>query len=108
MAFAPGLIRLFMTDTVIVEAGALMLRRLALGLPFIGLFLICSTLFMSAGKSLPTLLLSLSRQGIVFALVLWIFSTFFGYGGVIAAQPAADFLSAVLGVTLLKSSKIAI
>lgn len=103
---APWMIRLFLDDPVIVEAGTFMLRNLALGLPFIGIFLICSTLFMSAGKSLPTLLMSLSRQGIVFALMLWLLSSCLGYSGVVAAQPAADLLSALLGVTLLKSSGI--
>lgn len=70
MIFAPSMIRLFMNDAVIVEAGTLILRRMLLGLPFTGIFLVCSTLFMSAGKSLPTLIMSLSRQGIVFAAAL--------------------------------------
>lgn len=105
MASAPWMIRLFMDNPAIVEAGALMLRRMLLGLPFAGIFLICSTLFMSAGKSLPTLLLSLSRQGIVFAVVLLLLSAGFGYQGVISAQPVSDLLSALLGVVLLRVSK---
>lgn len=108
MIFAPSLIRLFMDDAVIVEAGALILRRMLLGLPFTGVFLVCSTLFMSAGKSLPTLIMSLSRQGIIFALVLFILSRAFGYEGVITAQPAADVFSALLGVVLVKMSRIEI
>ncbi len=108
MIIAPSLIRLFMDDAVIVEAGALILRRMLLGLPFTGVFLVCSTLFMSAGKSLPTLIMSLSRQGIIFALVLFILSLAFGYEGVITAQPAADVLSALLGVVLVKMSRIEI
>ena len=101
MAFAPWMIRLFMDDVVIVEVGALMLRRMLIGLPFVGVFLVCSTLFMSAGKSLPTLLLSLSRQGIVFVFVLLALSRMMGYEGVITAQPVTDVLSALLGVILL-------
>lgn len=108
MIFAPSMIRLFMNDAVIVEAGTLILRRMLLGLPFTGIFLVCSTLFMSAGKSLPTLIMSLSRQGIVFAAVLFILSRTLGYTGVITAQPVADMLSALLAVALLKLSKIEI
>ena len=108
MIFAPSMIRLFMNDAVIVEAGTLILRRMLLGLPFTGIFLVCSTLFMSAGKSLPTLIMSLSRQGIVFAAVLFILSRTLGYTGVITAQPVADMLSALLAVALLKVSKIEI
>lgn len=108
MALAPRLIRLFMDDAVIVEVGALMLRRMLIGLPFIGIFLVCSTLFMSAGKSLPTLILSLSRQGVIFALVLLVLTRTLGYTGVITAQPVADALSALLGVALLKAAKMEI
>ena len=108
MIFAPSMIRLFMNDAVIVEAGTLVLRRMLLGLPFTGIFLVCSTLFMSAGKSLPTLIMSLSRQGIVFAAALFILSRTLGYTGVITAQPVADMLSALLAVALLKVSKIEI
>lgn len=105
MVSAPWMIRMFMDDPVIVEAGTLMLRRLLIGLPFIGIFLICSTVFMSIGKPMPTLILSLSRQGIVFAVVLLLLSATMGYEGVVIAQPAADFLSALLGVVLLKACK---
>lgn len=105
MIFAPQMIRLFMNDPAIIETGALLLRRMLLGLPFIGIFLVCSTLFMSAGKSLPTLILSLSRQGILFMIVLFALSKAFGYNGVITAQPAADLLSALLGLFLLKASR---
>lgn len=105
MVSAPWMIRMFMDDPVIVEAGTLMLRRLLIGLPFIGIFLICSTVFMSIGKPMPTLILSLSRQGIVFAVVLLLLSATMGYEGVVIAQPAVDFLSALLGVVLLKACK---
>ena len=108
MIFAPSMIRLFMDDAVIVEAGTLILRRMLLGLPFVGIFLVCSTLFMSAGKSLPTLIMSLSRQGIVFAAALFVLSLTLGYTGVITAQPVADMLSALLAVVLLRVSKIEI
>lgn len=108
MAAAPWMIRLFMDDGAVVEAGALILRRMLFSLPFVGVFLVCSTLFMSAGKSLATLLMSLSRQGIVFVIVLFVLTRLFGHQGVITAQPAADALSAILGVILVKASKIEI
>ncbi len=106
MISAPQMIRLFMNDPAIMETGAQILRRMLPGLPFAGIFLVCSTLFMSAGKSLPTLILSLSRQGILFMIVLFLLSGIFGYTGVITAQPTADFLSALLGLFLLKASKM--
>lgn len=107
MIAAPQMLRIFMDDPSIVEHGALMLRRMILGLPFTGVFLVCSTLFMSAGKSLPTLLMSLSRQGIIFVAALFVLSRLFGYEGVILAQPASDLLSALFGLFLLRASGIA-
>lgn len=107
MIAAPQMLRIFMDDPAIVEHGALMLRRMILGLPFTGVFLVCSTLFMSAGKSLPTLLMSLSRQGIIFVAALFVLSRLFGYEGVILAQPASDLLSALFGLFLLRASGIA-
>ncbi len=106
MLAAPQMIRMFMDDPVIALHGALILRRMLLGLPFTGIFLVCSTLFMSAGKSMPTLFMSLSRQGIIFVIVLSVLSHVFGYEGVITAQPASDLFSALFGVFLLHVSGI--
>ena len=38
-------------------------------------------------------------------IVLFALSKAFGYNGVITAQPAADLLSALLGLFLLKASR---
>lgn len=65
-------------------------------------------MIMSAGKSLPTLIMSLSRQGILFVIALFALSRTLGYTGVIMAQPVADLLSATLGIALVKAGKIEI
>ena len=46
-------------------------------------------------------LLSVSRQGVVFAVVLLIALKVAGYHGVLASQAISDFLTAVLAVVLV-------
>ena len=53
------------------------------------------------GKALGAFLLSISRQGVLFALAVAVGSAVGGYTGVIVAQPAADVLTALLAVALV-------
>ena len=52
------------------------------------------------------LVLSLSRQGVVFFAVLLAASALFGYRGILASQCAADALSAVLAVCILRFGRM--
>ncbi len=62
--------------------------------------MLLTCLFQASGKALPAMILSLSRQGIVFALVLLAAVRIAGYQGILVSQFAADILSAVLALTL--------
>lgn len=95
------LVAAFMDEPAILAAGTAILRWQLVGMPFISVVLVSTCIFQASGKSGPTLVLSLSRQGVVYLAVIVIANALFGYNGVIAAQPAADFLSAVLAVVLL-------
>ena len=54
----------------------------------------------SAGKAFGAFLLSVSRQGVIFAIVIFTAAHTVGYKGVIASQAVSDFLTAVLAVVL--------
>lgn len=97
---APQMIRLLMNDAQIIEIGAPMLRIILCGMPLIGFTLVTTCLFQSAGKGGGALILSAGRQGYIYAVVLLIASTLFGYYGVLAAQPVADALTAVLAFAI--------
>ncbi len=72
--FAPQLVRIFMSDPSVVENGALMLRLQLAGMLFMGIVLISTCTFQSAGQAMGAFLLSVSRQGVIFAVVLmWLF-----------------------------------
>lgn len=100
-AAAPLLIGLFVSDTAVIAEGALMLRRLQLGMVFTGFVLVSTCFFQSAGKSLQALTLSASRQGVIFVIVMAIASHAAGYYGVLSAQPISDLLTAVLAAVLM-------
>jgi len=45
-----------------------------------------------------------SRQGVIFAVVIFILSKTVGYYGVLSAQPVADFITAVVAIVLVRTS----
>ena len=99
---AKPLIQIFMDQPEIVSAGVSMLRFQQLGMIFIAVVLVTTCTFQSAGKASGAFWLSVSRQGLIFAIVIFAASKAIGYNGVIAAQPVSDFLTAVLAVVLFK------
>lgn len=102
--FSRPLVAAFMDEPAVLTAGTAILRRQLLGMPFVSVVLVCTCIFQASGKSGPALALSLSRQGAVYLIVIVIANALLGYGGVIAAQPMADLLSAVLAIALLAKS----
>ena len=50
------------------------------------------------------LVMSLSRQGLLFVLVFLVATTIAGYEGFLASQLIADFLSAALAIVLFKKA----
>ncbi len=105
---APQLIQIFLKDAGIVEKGSLMLRCMLASAPFAGLFLVFITLFQATGKALPTLILTLSRQGIIFAACIFALRALFGFHGVICAQAVSDVLTTLLAIVLFVKSGIAV
>lgn len=101
---APGLISVFMKDTQIITLGTPMLRFQTAGTVFAAVVLLMTVLFQAAGRILPAFIMSLSRQGIVFIVLLILLRTFLGYNGILAAQAAADLLSALLAVVLYRKA----
>ena len=87
--FAPQLVRIFMSDPSVVENGALMLRLQLAGMVFMGVVLISTCTFQSAGQAVGAFLLSVSRQGVIFAIVLNVALRVAGYHGVLGGGHGA-------------------
>ncbi len=100
---AGPLLQLITPDAGLVNIGVPMLRWQAAGSVFAGIVMLVTCLCQASGKALPALILSLSRQGIVFLAVLPAAAALWGYTGILASQCYADLLSALLALLILKS-----
>ncbi len=69
---APPAIRIFLKEEDLVRTGVLMLRAQTAGMVFLAVVQFVTIIFQATGKIVPALRLSVSRQGIVFAVVLFI------------------------------------
>ena len=96
------LMRLFVQDAGMIATGAQMLRWQVYTAAFGGVVLL---LFQATGKIIPSFLLSISRQGVVFLLALVVCVHLFQYQGVLMAQAVADILSAALALGLLAANR---
>ena len=99
-AAAPLLMRGFMDNDAIVGAGTVMLRWQVSSMVFVGVVLLFTIIFQSSGKVLGSFLLSISRQGVVFLVVILITYNLLGYNGVVMAQAIADLLTAAFATGL--------
>lgn len=97
---APQFVRLFMKDELIVQSGSLMLRCLLISSPMIAVVLVFTTLFQAEGKALSALILSISRQGVIFACCIAVLKMLLGYMGVICAQAVSDAITGVIALAL--------
>ena len=99
---ATPLMCVFIDNAAIIEDGAVMLRRLIVGMVFCAVVLLYTCLFQASGRALQALAMSLSRQGLLFVAVFTIATAVAGYRGFLAAQPISDALSAALALLLFR------
>ena len=94
------MIQVFINDAEVVSYGIRMVVALQLSAPFIGILFLCINTIQGMGKALPSLILTICRQGLVFIPLILVLNGMFGLDGVIYAQPAADYISIVLSVVI--------
>lgn len=94
------LIQVFINDPEVIAYGIQMVIALQLSGPFIGILFLCINTIQGMGKALPSLVLTVCRQGLIFIPLVFILNRMFGLDGVIYAQPVADYLSIVLGAVI--------
>ena len=99
---AAPLMRAFIGDAEIVADGAVMLRWLIAGMVFCAVVLLYTCLFQASGLALNALIMSLSRQGVLFVAVSLLATAIAGYQGFLAAQLIADACSTALALALYR------
>ncbi|MBQ9009749.1 MAG: MATE family efflux transporter [Clostridia bacterium] len=96
-------IRLFIDHAGIIAEGTRILRWQVSGMVFCAIVLLFTCLFQALGKAPQALIMSVSRQGVLFILVFIIATTVAGYNGFLAAQLISDLLSAVLALLVYRT-----
>ena len=94
------MIQVFINDEEVVSYGIRMVVALQLSAPFIGILFLCINTIQGMGKALPSLILTVCRQGLIFIPLIFILNALLGLDGVIYAQPAADYLSILVGIMI--------
>ena len=94
------MIQVFINDAEVVSYGIRMVVALQLSAPFIGILFLCINTIQGMGKALPSLILTVCRQGLIFIPLIFVLTAMFGLDGVIYAQPAADYLSIVVAILI--------
>ena len=94
------MIQVFINDAEVVSYGIRMVVALQLSAPFIGILFLCINTIQGMGKALPSLVLTVCRQGLIFIPLIFILNAMLGLEGVIYAQPAADYLSILVGIMI--------
>lgn len=87
-------------DPQVTEYGVKILRALIISGPFLGITFTYNFAFQAMAKPLPSLVLSIGRQGIIFIPLVIIMNNLFQFDGIVFAQPAADLFCVVLAVMM--------
>lgn len=102
IVLSPFLMGIFMDAENIIKDGAFMLRAQVITMPLVALVLLFTIIFQSAGKVVGSFVLSISRQGVIFFIVLVIGNIFAGYIGVVATQAVSDIITSLIAVILFR------
>ena len=94
------MIQVFIDDAEVVRYGIQMVIALQLSAPFLGILFLCINTIQGMGKALPSLILTICRQGLIFIPLIFVLNSMFGLEGVIYAQPTADYLSIVVAILI--------
>ena len=86
------LISIFIKDEEVIRIGTIILRAILWSLPFLGRQFIATVAVQSMGKAIPAIILSISRQGILYIPMCILLNSVFGFYGFIFAQPLVDVM----------------
>lgn len=99
-AFTNQIVSAFLTDQTAFTY-AVQFARILLSTSFLfGVFYVLVNALQAMGAATPALLISMSRQGIIFIPALFILQAVIGMTGLVWAQPVADVLSILIATIL--------
>ena len=100
--FAGPLIKLFMTNELIVEYGTGFLRGFSVAIPFLALDFLAVAMFQACGKGRISLIFAVLRKVVLEIPAFIIFNKIFGMYGLSYGQPFAEIILAVAAFIMLE------
>jgi putative MATE family efflux protein len=100
--FAQPIVAVFTNDLDVIKETPNAMRWVFAATPIIALQLIGAAYFQAAGKAIPALLLTLTKQGFFLIPLVLILPNYFGIFGVWVAFPIADVLSTLITAYFLR------
>jgi putative MATE family efflux protein len=102
LIFAEPIVSVFSTDLNIIKETPNALRIVFGASPIIAIQLIGAAYFQAAGKAIPALLLTLTKQGFFLIPLILILPNYYGIFGVWVSFPIADVLATIVTAYFLK------
>ncbi len=100
IGFRQQVISIFINDAQVISYGVKMLTALMVPGTVIGIMFVINFAFQGMGKGVQSLILALSRQGLVYFPLLFIMDKISGLEGIIWAQPCADIVCVVVSIIM--------
>ena len=102
--FSSEIIEFFINDREVIEYGKKMLIATSVSGPILGILFLCINRMQAVERPFPATLVSICRQGFIFIPLLYVLDKIFGLNGINFTQAAADYISIILSMILLKLS----
>ena len=92
------MIQMFINDAEVVQYGIQMVVALQLSAPLLGILFLCINTIQGMGKALPSLILTICRQGLIFIPLIFILPLFIQdkVFAVFLAEPISDIVAAAI------------
>ena len=101
--FREPIIRLFISDTEVINYGVKMLIAYMISGPVIGILFMNMNCMQSVNYALPATILSVMRQGVLLIPLLYILQLIAGLEGVIYGQAITDYIAVVLSTVFWRN-----
>lgn len=99
--FTEQIVSVFLTDAEAFAYGFSFSRILLSTSALFGVYYVLTNTLQAMGAATPSLIINLSRQGLIYIPALFLLEAVLGMNGLIWAQPVADVLSLILAIVLL-------
>jgi len=102
LVLAQPIVAIFTNDSAVIEQTPSAMRWVFAATPIIAIQLIGAAYFQAAGKAIPALLLTLTKQGFFLIPLVLFLPNYFGIFGVWVSFPIADIMSTLITVYFLR------